>query len=244
MNASALRATTFVGMAVLAFIIACVAHEAAGHGLACLGSGGRITLLTSVYAQCHPSRPLVDLAGPLMNLVVAAAAAVAMHHAPKPSARAVFLGLLLAFSGFWGAGYCIFSAVTDSGDLAFVVRDLSLEPRWLWRLGMGLAGLLLYRVIRRQAATVLPHGRLLLLAYCIVGAVSCLAVLFYQGAQLPALRESAQESLLAPIGLLFLAFGKRPSKPYQGRASPGIIAAGVVVTLVFWLTLGRGVYGS
>ena len=243
MNASALRATTFVGMAVLAFIIACVAHEAAGHGLACLGSGGRITLLTSAYAHCRPSSPLVDLAGPLMSLAFAAGAAVALHRAPKSSAWAVFLGLLLAFSGFWGAGYCIFSAVTDSGDLAFVVRDLSLEPRWLWRLGMGLVGLLLYRAIRRQAATVLPDGRLLLVAYCIVGAVSCVAVLFYQGPELPALRESAQESLLAPIGLLFVVFGKRPAKQYLGPASPAIIAVSVVVTLAFWLTLGRGIYG-
>jgi hypothetical protein len=243
-NTSALRATTFVGMAVLAFIIACVSHEAAGHGLFCLGSGGEITLLTSAYAHCHPSRPLVDLAGPLMSLAVAAGAAVALHHSPKPSARAVFFGLLLAFSGFWGAGYCIFSAVTDGGDLAFVLRDLSLQPRWLWRVGMGLVGLLLYGAIRRQAATVLPNGRLLLVAYCIVGAVSCVAVLFYQGPQLPALRESAQESLLAPIGLLFVFFGKRPSRQYLGPASPGIIALSVVATVVFWLTLGRGVYGS
>lgn len=110
--------------------------------------------------------------------------------------------------------------------------------------GHGPGGLLLYRAIRRQAATVLPNGRLLLVAYCIVGAVSCVAVLFYQGPELPALRESAQESLLAPIGLLFVVFGKRPAQQYPGPASRGMIAVSVVVTLAFWLTLGRGVYGS
>jgi hypothetical protein len=179
-----------------------------------------------------------------MNLAVAAVAAIALQRVPSASSRAVFLGLLLAFSGFWGAGYGIFSAVTDSGDLAFVLRDLSLEPRWLWRLGMGLAGLYLYRVIRRQAANVLPNGWLLFAAYCTVGAVSCVTVLFYQGPELAALRESAQESLLAPVGLLFVAFGKRQSRPYLVPASPAVIVVSIAVTVMFWLTLGRGIYGS
>ena len=244
MNSDALKVATLCGLAVLAFIVACTAHEAVGHGLACLGTGGKRTLLTSVYFRCNPGNPLTDLAGPAMNLAVAALAAATLPHTPMPSTRAVFLGLLLAFSGFWGAGYCIFSAVTDSGDLAFVLRDLSLQPRWLWRVGMGLIGLFLYRAIRKKAATVLPNGVPLIAAYCTVGAVSCLAVLFYQGPQLAALRESAQESLLAPIGLIFGEFGKPASRPYLAPASPAIIAVSVVVTVVFWFTLGRGFYGS
>jgi hypothetical protein len=41
--------------------------------------------------------------------------------------------------------------------------------------------------------------------------VACISVLFYPGEALPALKEAAQAGLLAPLGLLFVAFSRRPS---------------------------------
>ena len=100
-----LRTATLCSLAALAFIGACVAHEAVGHGFTCLAAGGRVVLLTSVYFRCQPGAPLVDAAGPLMNLVVAATAAIALRVMRGHSNYSVFLALLVAFSGLWGAGY-------------------------------------------------------------------------------------------------------------------------------------------
>ena len=243
MPSTLLRAATLSALAIIAFILACTAHEAVGHGLACLGTGGKVTLLTSVFFQCRPSFPLVDAAGPILNLTLAAGAALALRHFPPPSVTGMFLGLLLAFSGFWGAGYCIFSAVSNTGDLAFALRDLSLEPRWLWRLGMGVLGLLLYGAIRRRAAAVLPGDRLLIVAYGATGAVACLSVLFCRGPILAAAQEAVMESLVAPVGMLFVMFKRPESEHPAAPASLGVVIAGIIFTVLFWLTLGRGFYG-
>ncbi|CTP91656.1 putative membrane protein [Xanthomonas translucens pv. phlei] len=79
------------------------------------------------------------------------------------TARTAF-ALVAACNGLWGAGYLIFSAITDTGDLAFVARDLVLRPAWAWRLGMGLAGLWLCRSVVRNVAPCLPNGMPLLAA--------------------------------------------------------------------------------
>jgi hypothetical protein len=151
----------------------------------------------------------------------------------------------MAFNLFWGAGYFIFSAATNKGDWAFVLRDLSLEPRWLWRLLMGALGVVIYVRAARAIATLLPPSTPLVWPYLVAGAVSCTAVLFYTGLLLPALREAAQESLGANIGLLFLAY--RNSKQAHALPSSSIVAQSngwlifsALVTMLFFLTLGRG----
>lgn len=239
MPADLSRLCTLCALAAMAFVAACVAHEAAGHGLACLGTGGTVRLLSSVYFRCQPGHPFVDAAGTLSNLCVAAVCAVAAHRSRHATARTAF-ALLAAFNGLWGAGYLIFSAATDTGDLAFVLRDLGLHPAWAWRLGMGLAGLWLYSAVVRNVAPHLPNGMSLLAAYCVAGGVACISVLFYPGAVLPALKDAAQEGLLAPLGLLFVALSRRPSQVLPPPSSRPVMLAGAIVVLAFWLTLGRG----
>ncbi|WP_369935975.1 hypothetical protein [Xanthomonas tesorieronis] len=239
MPANLSRLWTLCALAAMAFVAACIAHEAVGHGLTCLGTGGTVTLLSSVYFHCQPGHPFVDAAGPVSNLCVAAVFGAAAHRSRHATARTV-CALVAAFNGLWGAGYLIFSALTDTGDLAFVVRDLALRPAWVWRLGMGLAGLLLYGIVLRSVAPCLPKGRPLLAAYCAAGGVACASVLFYPGAVLPALKDAAQESLLAPLGLLFVALSRRASPVLPPASSRIIVLAGAIVVLAFWLTLGRG----
>src|SRR5215470_6235351 len=43
---------TLAALGIAAYLIADVLHEVVGHGTACLMSGARITLLTSVYFRC------------------------------------------------------------------------------------------------------------------------------------------------------------------------------------------------
>src|ERR1051326_1180881 len=54
----------------LAFIFSSIAHEVIGHGGAALLTGARIRQISSVYFDAVDARPIVDAAGPLMNLLV------------------------------------------------------------------------------------------------------------------------------------------------------------------------------
>jgi hypothetical protein len=236
---------TLAAIAAVAFIAACVAHEAIGHGGMCLAEGGRVTLLTSVYFHCTNGGPLTDAAGPLMNLIVGAAYWLLARDRPQASQSRLFFVLAMAFNLFWGAGYLIFSAVTHTGDWAFVLRALSLEPRWFCRLLMGALGILIYVRSTRAVATYVPPGTPLVWPYFVAGVVSCVAALFFSGPVLPAVRDAAEESLGAAIGLLFL--GYRNSRPVHASPSRNLVARSngwllfsVLVTMLFFLVLGRG----
>ena len=237
--------STLGAVAAVAFIVACVAHEAIGHGGMCLAVGGRVTLLTSVYFQCTNGGPLTDAAGPLMNLIVGAACWLLARKRPLASHTRLFFVLAMAFNLFCGAGYFIFSAVTNTGDWAFVLRDLSLEPRWLWRLLMGALGAVIYVRSARAVAAHVPPGTPLVWPYLVAGVVSCVAALCYAGSALPAVREAAQESFGAAIGLPILAYrntkqARTPPSPVLVAHSNGWLLFAALVTMLFFLVLGRG----
>jgi hypothetical protein len=238
---------TLAALGALAFIAACVAHEAAGHGGACLATGGRITLLTSVYFQCSLPGSLVAAAGPLMNLAVGALLWWVLRSRPPRSVAARgFLALAMAFNLLWGSGYFLYSAFSNDGDWAWVLRGLALEPRWAWRWGLGILGLVLYDRSIEWVAPRFPARLPLLLPYLTAGAVSCLAALCFAGPTLPALRQAALESSGAGAGLLLLANRNRRLDPDRSPAAEivplrwGWIVVAVLITLVFLATLGRG----
>ena len=234
---------TLAAIAALAFITACVSHEAVGHGGTCLARGAHITLLSSVYFHCSDGGGIVDAMGPLMNLVVGTICWVLLRSWPArwENGRR-FLVFAMAFNLFWGSGYFIHSAVTDSGDWAFVLRDLALQPVWLWRCLMGALGVFLYYCSLELVDRNLPRGTPTLLPYLVAGIVSCLAVLFFAGPTLPALIEAARESFGAGIGLLILAYRhSRRARPTSSTSviprSNGWLIASAVITLAFLFTL-------
>jgi len=157
----------------------------------------------------------------------------------------LFFVLAMGFNLFWGGGYFIYSAVTDTGDLAFVLRDLALRPSWIWRASMGVFGVFLYQRSLQLVALYLPFGTPLITPYLVAGAVSCLAALFFTGPTFPAVREAAQESFGAAIGLLLLAYRNRDSgashtRPVFLSHSNGWLLTSALVTIAFVATLGRG----
>ena len=238
--------STLAGIAALAFIVACVAHEAIGHGGVCILPGGHITLLSSVYFHCSNVSPIIDAAGPLMNLLVGALFWSILRAQRQFSAHwRLFLVFTMAFNLFWGTGYFIFSAVTDTGDLAFVLRDLAVRPSWLWRGFMGVFGVFLYERSIRLVAFHLPSGTPLVTPYLAAGTVSCLAALFFTGPKFPALRDAAQESFGAAVGLLLLAYrsrvqvGSQSSTVFVSHSNAWLLTSALVI-LTFVATLGRG----
>jgi hypothetical protein len=237
---------TLAAIAALGFIVACVSHEAIGHGGMCVAVGGHVTLLTSVYFRCSNGGPLTDAAGPLTNLAVGAVSWFVLTRWPSLSGNwRLFLVFAMAFNLFWSEGYFVFSAVTNSGDLAFVLRDLSLQPSWLWRFVMGAIGVFLYYGSIRLIASHLPAHTPLLVPYLVAGVVSCFAALCFAGPTLPAIVDAAQESFGAAIGLLLLAYRNSSRVQLQSSAifvsqSNGWLVTSMIVTIVFVATLGRG----
>jgi hypothetical protein len=75
--------------------------------------------------------------------------------------------------------------------------------------------------------------------------VSCLAALCFDGPTLLALREAAQESFGASVGLLLLAYrnstrAESTSSIVFVHHSSGWLITSTLVTLAFMATLGRG----
>src|SRR3954469_9700508 len=149
----------------VAFVCACVSHEAIGHGGACLATGGRIVLLTSVFFRCEPGSSFVDAAGTIMNLAVAGLAWLTFARSTPSSTLRLFAIFVFAFNALWGTGYFIYSAVLDTGDLAFVWRVNPLAAPWLWRLVLGGVGVFLYSRAMRVMAPLLPPKLPVLLVY-------------------------------------------------------------------------------
>jgi hypothetical protein len=177
-----------------------------------------------------------------MSFASAAVAAVWLHFDRASGSRRIFAALLLAIAGFWIAGELIIGGVADRDDLAFVLRSLALHPLWFWRAAMALGGGFLYIAVLRRAAADLPRGRPLAFAYLINMGVACIAAVFYRGDFAPALREGILESL-GGCGLLYLAVfspGGSAGVDLPGW-SPRLVGLAVVIVVVFWFSLGRGI---
>ncbi|WP_426029831.1 hypothetical protein [Caulobacter sp. DWP3-1-3b2] len=131
---------TLAAIGVVAACLAATAHEAVGHGGACLAVGGGVALLSNVFFRCQGGAPIVDLAGPLGNLgmaLVALAGLLVWRGAGQASK--LFLTALLAFSAFWA-------------------RDALATPVAVWRPIMIAAGLGLYASAVFVVARLGPRG--------------------------------------------------------------------------------------
>jgi hypothetical protein len=243
---------TAAAIGVVAAGLAAIGHEAAGHGGACLAQGGHILLLSNVYFRCAPSAPLVDLAGPAGNLVLALLALLALSLRTKATvSERFFLSLLFAFSAFWLAGVLLICGVTGEGDLAFWARDTLTVPGTVWRPVMTATGVALYVATIVTTARIAPPGPALRLRMAwLAGAIGMvLAAVAYRGSPLAggvreAVIEAIKEIGLASLPLWFLAVGLARRVDAQGAPltrSWGWIVGGMVGFAVFAATMGRGI---
>lgn len=229
------RALTLIAIAFVAYAVADVAHEALGHGGACLALGGRVLLLDTTFEDCSIKARLIDAAGPLMGLLAAAAAFLAARGARGN--RRVFLALLFAFAAFWNLGYLILSGLMRRGDWHFVIAGL--EPAGVWHIAIAGLGLALYIGAMRMLAAIWPAGddrspR----AFSITAYAAATALAAAAGALDPrgTLFSDALPSALASIGLVLA------KAPRAGLASSrGWIAAGLVTATAFVAVLGPGI---
>jgi len=242
---------TVAAIAVLTVIVATVAHEAIGHGSACLAMGGHITQLTSVYFDCSVHGIWLPAAGPLGNLIAALLAWLVLRPVSSGMPRLrLLLVLIVAFNLFWMAGYLLYSAFTGEGDNAIVARMMFAGPRWALGLGLAILGLVIYRVAIRAVAAemrVFADGaqRVRNLFYLSFGAGSIAAVIasaFYSPDRLHSAIQGALEISAASLPMLFLPMFVRPENAREGpipRSPLWMIVSGLAY-VAFVATLGRG----
>lgn len=140
--------SSLLALGAMAGLIASSAHEAIGHGGACLIAGGSITLLTTTQFHCAGSTPAVDAAGPAANLLLALLSGFALWRLPRLQLPwRLFWAAVLAFNLFWFAGEAFRSLVYAMDDEAAIARTLQWPP-W-WRILCGLLSVSLYWLTTR-----------------------------------------------------------------------------------------------
>jgi len=201
-----------VALGICAYIIADVIHEVIGHAGTCILTGGSTTFLSSVYFYSNNSNILVDIGGPIANILAGILFWLLLKFYKDPSNRTrYFFILLMAFNLFWGTGGLIYSGLTNKDDWSFLIA--ALEPIWFWRILLVVVGVILYyTTIRIVFVKILQitgddserRKQLIFVPYLAAGISSCFAASFDLLGSLAAIKEGALETFAGSIGLLLI----------------------------------------
>ncbi len=242
---------TVAALGLLAMCLVTFAHEAVGHGGACLLLGGHIRLLTSSVFRCDISSKWVDAGGPAMNLICGLVALSARRlFSLRFSRMRLFLIFVTALSFFWEGGYLIQAMYTQDGDLYWFALSLLGRVTTVERLLGAALGLGLYvatvRFTSRALLTVAPSATarsIARTAWIAATLGATLAAAFGPG--WGDLRDAFLEIGLASLPLLFIP--KKVHETSNASSTAAIprnrllITMAVIVFAAFAVTLGRGV---
>jgi hypothetical protein len=243
---------TLVAIASLAYVAASMVHEAGGHGIVCHVAGGRATIF-SIFMQCSATSRAMIAAGPLTELALGVLLFFGLRFLRISSlALRCWMWLTMTVCLLRPAGYFILSGLANFGDAAAVMAGV--EPAWLWRSALVGMGAVLYYLGMRAVAWGLAAlfgssdpqrlRQLTALPYLTAGVVACLAALCtpFQRADFLLLAAAATFGggwgLLAARGLVKATPGAPPAPPLT--RSPGWIAAGLVIVVLFVFVIARG----
>jgi hypothetical protein len=253
-------ALTLSALGILAFVIADMAHEALGHGLATLAVGGQPVLLTTSYFSSSGSLSRwIPAGGGIANVIVGCLFIGALRMF-RPTSQHVryFLVLGIAFNLLFAAAYPLYSGIAAFGDWAAVISGLS--PAWLWRVLLVVLSLASYYLSlmllavemrpfcgsdRPEALTRLR--RITLIPFLAALGAACLAGAFNPRGWTNILTAAAPAAAAA-FGLTQLDHfsSVRSSKPSVPNAAPitrslGWIAVSVAVLILFVGVVGPGI---
>ena len=250
---------TLIALGIVAFVVADVAHEALGHGLAVLAMGAKPAMLTTCYFRSSGSLSRwIPAAGGIANVVVGLLSMMALRllRPARPSVR-FFLVLSMAFNLLFAAAYPAYSGIALFGDWAAVISGLS--PTWLWRsllvigsvISYYLSLLLLAVELRPFCGSDAPGALARLQQITLIPFIAALAVAGVGGAFNPAgwtiIFTSALPGAAAAFGLTqmdnFPAVRRSGSYARAGTItrSLGWILAAVAVLVFFVGVLGPGI---
>ncbi len=245
----------------MAYILANVVHEGLGHGGACLITGGRPLLVTTVNMDCSADNRLVIAGGSVMN----AAAAVLFFLAGRNTRRAsphlkYFAWLSMTVNMLDAAGYLAFSGIGGFGDWAMFIQGFS--PQWAWRVGLSIAGVGAYVLCARWsllelrslvgsgARRYLAARRLCIPPYLAGGTVACIAGAFNPQGWFLVAMAAAAPAFGAKSALVWGPEWLRGSRIPPGPDAAPVpiqrnwawIVAGIVIGVCFIFVLGPGVH--
>jgi len=142
---------TLAAAGILAYIGETMAHEALGHGGVCLLTGGHFTLLAPLFMRCSLFTPGMVLAGPGMNVTLAAASCAWLRLiAPRGALAGLLLWLVFCFNALVACGYLVVGAATGFGDWPQLAAAAGLPAAW--RVVAGLFAVAAYIICLRMAA--------------------------------------------------------------------------------------------
>jgi hypothetical protein len=149
---------TVLAIAMVAYLLAKVAHEAVGHGLACLAVGADLRGFSTSWCDCDKAEVgawatrTVKASGTLANIVLGVAVLGALRRRRDADATAYALWLVAAVNLFMAAGYLLVDPILGFGDWTAFVEGLS-HP-FLWRALLIASGVVLAMV---TAVELLPY---------------------------------------------------------------------------------------
>ncbi len=210
---------TLVSVAMLAFIVADIAHEAFGHILGFYLAGGRSALLSTTRLTewiklGDPQWRIFDLGGPFGNLTFAFLAWLVQRFVrSRPLPLKLFLWLVMCFNLFWAFGYLVFSGVFARGDWMALLECTRFA--WPGRILLVIVGFALYRLSIRFAARELRWfipavdsaarsrvSRFILISYISGGVIACAGAVLDPRGRIEILNSGALSSFGAAVGLL------------------------------------------
>lgn len=198
---------TVVGLGVLAATLAVLCHETLGHGLACLGIGGHIMLLTSIWFRCSRYAAITDAGGPIGNLVAGSLAVVLIGYIrPRPSGR-LLLFMFGALNLFWFMAQLTYESLTHTHDDWYWL--LQSAPA-IWRpvgAAVGIGGYVLTvrwlsTVLRKQSG---PQAHVIRLAYAAAAVSAVITGLMWGPEPLRSAVEGFSTFGINSLGLLIVA---------------------------------------
>lgn len=258
-------AWSLAAIAVLAFVLADVAHEVIGHGIGYVLAGGKACVLTTTRLIAEGQRlgdfggTVFDMGGPFGNLSFAAIAWLGQRVVKRPAPRLrLLLWLLMTFSLFWGFGYLLFCGIVARGDWFALIRGT--KPLWLWRSVFVIAGLGLYLACEKLVAAELHWivrgsdanwrtrvRRLVFTSYVAGGLIACAGAIFDPRGIWEVWNSGAMSSFVAAVGLLRTPqlFPGQPDKTVAYvsvvNRNAGWILAAAIVSIFYIAVLGPGV---
>jgi hypothetical protein len=250
---------TIIAISIVAFAIANLLHEGAGHGGACVLTGGHAKVLSSVHFECSQDSRFIAAGGTLVNFMAGLLCWLALRFVKQgPGHLRYFLWLLMTINLLQACGYFLFSGVGNFGDWADVIHGLA--PAWLWRTGLTVLGVVSYTLMvwlallelrpflgesdwRRGGAkdlTIIPY-----ITGCILNTV---AGMFNPVGLILVGLSAAAGSLGGASGMAWMTqclsskfIPKITSQPFTLQRRRGWIAAAFITAAIFVGLLGRGV---
>lgn len=251
---------TIIALAVIACALGTIVHEGIGHGGACLLSGGKPELMTSMQFQgdyrglSTASVKFIAAGGTIANLIFAAVAIMLLGR--RADATWFFVWLVASTNLMLATGYFLYSGVANIGDWSVIIRGW--PAGWFWRVALALIGGVTYWLTVKWAMGTLGSrlgenrvreaNGLSLVSFITGGVLSIVAGLFDPGGLVLVLISGTAASLGGASGLAWgpqllhdPEFAPRKGEILEVKRNWLTIAAAVAVAAMFILLLGPGV---